>query len=84
MPDPTRSALNRGRKKSRAKEIEREQRTRRRRDGNHDPQGDPGHMIRRVAGSINDAQSRVDEVVVIEVEPKSPVGNQNEEKHGQM
>jgi hypothetical protein len=41
-------------------------------------------MIRRVAGSIDDAQSGVDEVVVIEVEPESPVGYQNEEKHGQM
>ena len=79
MPDPTRSALN-----SWAKEIEHEQRTRNRRDGDHDPQGDPRQMIRRVAGSIDDAKSGVDEVVVIEVEPKSPVGNQNKKKHAQM
>ena len=72
------------RSESRAEEIEREQRTCRGRDGDHDPQGDPRHMIRRIAGSIDDAQSGVDEVVVIEVEPKSPVGNQNKKKHGQM
>ena len=79
MPDPTRQ-----RSESRAEEIEHQQRTRRRRDADHDPQGDPRHMIRRVTGSIDDAKSGVDEVVVIEVEPKSPVGNQNEKKHGQM
>jgi len=41
-------------------------------------------MIRRVAGSIDDAKSEVDEVVVIEVEPKCPVGNKNKKKHAQM
>jgi hypothetical protein len=72
------------RSESRAEEIEREQCTCRRRDGDHDPQGNPRHMIRRIASSIDDAQSRVDEAVVIEVESKSPVGNQNKKKHGQM
>ena len=69
----------RGRKK-----LSDEQRTRRRRDGDHDPQCDPRHVISRVAGTMYDAKSGVDEVIVIEVEPKSPVGNQNKQKHGEM
>ena len=70
------------RSEARAEEIEREQRACRRRDADHDPQGDPRYMIRRIASSIDDAKSGVDEVVVIEVQPKSPVGDQNEEKKG--
>jgi hypothetical protein len=38
-------------------------------------------MIRRIAGAINDAQSGIDEFVVIEVKTPSKIGNQNKKKH---
>ena len=79
MADPTRSALE-----SLAKDIEREQHARRRRDRDHDPQDDPRHMICRIASTIDDTQSGIDEIIVIEVEPKTPAGNQNEKQHAQM
>lgn len=39
-------------------------------------------MISGIAGTIDDAKCGVDEVIVIEIESKSPVGNQNKQKHG--
>ena len=38
-------------------------------------------MIRRIASAIDDAQSGIDEFVVIEVKTPSKTGDQNKKKH---
>ena len=72
------------RPQARAEDIQCQQRTGHRRDGDHDPQRDPCHMIGGKSGAIDDAQSRVDEFIVIQAEPEGPVGNQDEEQNRYM
>ena len=41
-------------------------------------------MIGRIPGSVDYAQGRIDQIVVVEVQPPSPIGNQDEKKQGKM
>ncbi len=41
-------------------------------------------MIGGIARAVDDAQSGVDEIVMVENESESPIGNQNKKKSGDM
>ena len=41
-------------------------------------------MIRRIASPIDDAESGIDELVVIEIKTPSKIGHQNKKKHRKM
>ncbi len=58
------------------------QRAESRRCPGHDPVGDPGYVIGRVAGAVDDSLSRVDQFIV--VQDKSPSGYQGAEKDAQV
>jgi hypothetical protein len=65
-------------------DIEHQQRAQHRRGADHNPEGDPGHMHRRITGAVNYSLRGVKQFEAIQVKPPSPTGDQDAKQDGEM